>query len=80
MASKQGYAAELSKYLDKRIDIRMNGKRHIAGIVKGFDAFMNLVMDNAIEILAKNEKRELGTIIIRGNSIELWECLDKIIQ
>lgn len=48
MASKQGYAADLFKYMDKKIDIRLNGKRHVAGIVKGYDAFMNIVLDNAV--------------------------------
>lgn len=80
MASKQGYAADLSKYMDKRIDIRLNGNRHVAGVVKGYDVFMNLVMDNAIEIISKTAKKDLGTIMVRGNAIELWECLDKIVS
>jgi small nuclear ribonucleoprotein G len=50
MAAKQGYGAELSKYLDKRLDIRLNGDRKVAGILKGFDSFMNIVIDNAIEL------------------------------
>jgi small nuclear ribonucleoprotein G len=80
MASKQGYAADLSKYMDKRIDIRLNGNRHVAGVVKGYDVFMNLVMDNAIEIISKTAKKDLGTIVVRGNAVELWECLDKIVS
>ena len=80
MASKQGYAADLSKYMDKRIDIRLNGNRHVAGVVKGYDVFMNLVMDSAIEIISKTQKKDLGTIVVRGNAVELWECLDKVIS
>jgi len=36
--------------LDKRLDIRLNGDRKVAGILKGFDSFMNIVIDNAIEL------------------------------
>eukprot|EP00345_Euplotes_harpa_P016922 CAMPEP_0168340594 /NCGR_PEP_ID=MMETSP0213-20121227/14155_1 /TAXON_ID=151035 /ORGANISM="Euplotes harpa, Strain FSP1.4" /LENGTH=78 /DNA_ID=CAMNT_0008346857 /DNA_START=15 /DNA_END=251 /DNA_ORIENTATION=+ len=77
MASKQGYGADLAKYLDKRLDITLNLNRKVAGIMKGYDQFMNIVLDNSIEF-EKDKKRELGTIVIRGNSIILWECLDKI--
>jgi len=79
MAAKQGYAADLSKYMDKRLDIRLNSNRHVAGIMKGYDAFMNIVLDSAIEIISKTQKKELGTIVIRGNAVELWECLDKVL-
>jgi small nuclear ribonucleoprotein G len=78
MAGKQGYPADLSKFMDKRLDIRLNCNRHVAGIMKGYDAFMNLVLDNAIEIISKTQKKDLGIIVIRGSSVELWECLDKI--
>lgn len=78
MASKMGYGADLRKFLDKRLDIRLNANRHVAGILKGYDQFMNIVLDSSIEIISKEEKRDLGTIVIRGNSIVLWECLDKI--
>lgn len=40
-----GYGANLRKFLDKRIDIRLNANRHVAGVLKGFDDFMNLVLD-----------------------------------
>ena len=79
MASKQGYGADLRKFMDLRIDLRMNANRHIAGVLKGYDQFLNIVLDSAIEILSNNEKRDLGTIVIRGNSIVLWECLDKVV-
>jgi small nuclear ribonucleoprotein G len=86
MASKQGYGADLRKFMDLRVDLRLNGERRIAGKLKGYDQFMNIVLDEAIEILQnKNEKaggevkkRNLGTIVIRGQSIVLWENIDKV--
>ena len=73
-----GYGADLAKYLDKRLDITLNCKRKVAGILKGYDQFMNIVLDHSLEILVGNDTRELGTIVIRGNSIIMWNCLDKI--
>jgi small nuclear ribonucleoprotein G len=70
--------------MDLRVDLRLNAGRHVAGVLKGYDQFLNIVLDNAIEIRdGKNgpgseEKRELGTIVIRGNSVVMWENLDKV--
>lgn len=73
MASKQGYGADLRKFMDLRIDLRLNGERRIAGKLKGYDQFMNIVLDEAIQIIQKPgakqnevEKRNLGTIVVRG--------------
>ncbi|CDW88607.1 small nuclear ribonucleoprotein [Stylonychia lemnae] len=79
MASKQGYGADLRKFMDLRVDLRLNCNRHVAGVLKGYDQFLNIVLDNAIEIISKDEKRELGTVVIRGNSVILWENLDKVL-
>ena len=95
MASKQGYGADLKNYVDRRIQINLNGNRKLIGKLKGYDPFMNIVLENTIDI-SKNslnsakeeekfdkevkiqENQPLGTVMIRGNSIVYWECLDKI--
>ena len=95
MASKQGYGADLKNYIDRRIQINLNGNRKLIGKLKGYDPFMNIVLENTIDI-SKNasnsqneeqktdkdeknlENQPLGTVMIRGNSIVYWECLDKI--
>lgn len=77
MASKQGYGADLRKFMDLRVDLRMNGERRIAGIMKGYDQYMNIVLDEAIEITKPVTKtkenpadnRNLGMIVIRGASV-----------
>ena len=83
MASKQGYGADLRKFMDLRVDLRMNGDRRIAGIMKGYDQYMNIVLDEAIEIAKpastkEQSNRNLGMIVIRGASVQLWENLDKV--
>ena len=73
----------------------MNGNRKLIGKLKGYDPFMNIVLENTIDIskISANDQNEehktndiikpkenesLGTVMIRGNSIIYWECLDKI--
>ncbi|KAF4714978.1 hypothetical protein FOZ62_003307, partial [Perkinsus olseni] len=43
----------------------------------GYDQFMNLVLDNAVELVSRTEKKEIGMTVIRGNSVLMWECLDR---
>ena len=43
-----------------------------------FTPDMNLVLEDVEEVTQKDEKIPIGTIMMRGNSIVLWECLDKI--
>ena len=78
MASKQGYGPDLGKYMDKRLDIKLNANRRIVGVLRGYDQFMNLVLEDCNEVNQIEEKNSVGTVMIRGNSIVLWECLDKI--
>ena len=78
MASKQGYGADLRKFMDLRVDLRLNADRRIAGIMKGYDQYMNIVLDEAIEIAnptggnkgaEEKQNRNLGMIVIRGASV-----------
>ncbi|ETW62027.1 hypothetical protein PFMC_02127 [Plasmodium falciparum CAMP/Malaysia] len=57
--------------------IYLNGNRQVVGILRGYDTFMNLVLDNTMEI-KKDEQIDIGVVVIRGNSISYWECLDKV--
>lgn len=45
----------------------------ITGIIKGFDEFMNLVIEDAVEINVKDpsKRRELGMILLKGDNISL---------
>jgi len=77
MTSKQGYGPDLKKFMDRRLHVRLNSKRRITGIMIGYDHFMNVVLDHAQEHVGK-ETRPIGKVMIRGNSMIMWECLDKI--
>ncbi|CAK80790.1 unnamed protein product (macronuclear) [Paramecium tetraurelia] len=82
---KQGYQADLNKYFGKRLKIKLNAKRTIIGTVIGFDIFMNLDKEQKIKIICiqalsnvTDQLVDIGQAIVRGNSIIMWECLDKV--
>lgn len=58
--------------------VKLNGNRQITGILRGFDPFMNLVIDEAVEETRKGEKIPIGMVVTRGNSVVLIESLDRI--
>jgi len=64
---------ELKKFMDKKLSITLNANRHVTGVLRGFDQFMNIVLDQT-----KNDKdeSEMGMVVIRGASIILMECLE----
>ena len=68
--------------MDLRVDLRMNGDRRIAGIMKGYDQYMNIVLDEALEVTktkdGEEKNRNLGMIVLRGASVHLWENVDKV--
>ncbi|KAI4840009.1 hypothetical protein MKS88_001363 [Plasmodium brasilianum] len=74
---KAGPASDFRKFMEKRLQIYLNGNRLIVGVLRGYDTFMNLVLDNTVEI-KKEEQIDIGVVVIRGNSISYWECLDKV--
>lgn len=66
--------------MEKRLAIRLVGKRRVNGYLRGYDQFMNLVLDDAVEEVSKTEKHDIGTIVLRGNSIENFELMEREAQ
>jgi len=69
---------ELKKYLDKRIEVQLNGSRKVMGTLRGYDVFLNIVLDEATEARPNGEKVRIGMCVIRGNSVVMLEALDRI--
>lgn len=77
-APKKNNIFDLSKYLNKKLIVRLPRQREVTGELKGFDPLMSLVLDNAEETSQPAEgilptslpkTRNLGTVIIRGRTI-----------
>jgi len=64
--------------MDKNLTIKLNGNRKVVGILRGYDQFMNLVIDNTLEEVSQHERNEIGMVVIRGNSVVMIEPLEKI--
>ncbi|KAJ3071013.1 hypothetical protein HDU98_005937 [Podochytrium sp. JEL0797] len=72
-------APELKKYMDKRVFMELNGNRKVSGVLRGFDPFMNVVLEDATEEVSATDRQDIGMIVIRGNSIIVMEALEKIV-
>ncbi|KAL1958053.1 hypothetical protein VTO42DRAFT_5265 [Malbranchea cinnamomea] len=69
---------ELKKYMEKRLFVQLNGNRKVIGVLRGYDVFMNIVLDEAVEEKNGGEKVNLGMVVIRGNSVVMLEALERI--
>ncbi|KAA3465078.1 putative small nuclear ribonucleoprotein G [Gossypium australe] len=56
---------------------KLNANRLVVGTLRGFDQFMNLVVDNTVEVNG-NEKTDIGMVVIRGNSVVTVEALEPV--
>ena len=81
---------DLKKYMDKICYVQLNGNRKLIGRLRGFDVFMNLVMEDCLEevsvpnaqkqntpMVVAQARKPIGTIMVRGNSVEVIEPLDQ---
>ncbi len=58
----------LSENLGKTVLVKLRGNRLLRGSLRSFDQHLNIVLDNAEEVLENGTKR-LGTVIIRGENV-----------
>ncbi|XP_025043540.1 small nuclear ribonucleoprotein G isoform X2 [Pelodiscus sinensis] len=58
--------------------VKLNGGRHVQGILRGFDPFMNLVIDECVEMAQGGQQNNIGMVVIRGNSIIMLEALERV--
>ncbi|KAI5806936.1 small nuclear ribonucleoprotein E [Geopyxis carbonaria] len=68
--------ATVQIWLYEQLAIRIEGK------IRGFDEFMNLVVDDAIEVKMKTKnteesRRELGQILLKGDNVALIQNLSE---
>lgn len=60
----------LDRSLNKAILIRLKGQRELRGVLKSFDVHMNLYIEMAEELTAKEGRpSNLGSILVRGDNV-----------
>ncbi|XP_071513040.1 uncharacterized protein SNRPG isoform X1 [Panulirus ornatus] len=69
---------DFTPYMDKRVMTKLNGGRVVEGTLRGFDPFMNLVVDDGVEVRKTGDRVRIGVVVIRGSSIIMLESLDRI--
>ncbi|KAK3364416.1 hypothetical protein B0T25DRAFT_63730 [Lasiosphaeria hispida] len=71
---------DLKKYMDARVTVKFNGGREVTGVLKGYDALMNLVLDEVEEALRDDEgnetTRSLGLVVVRGTLLVVISPVD----
>lgn len=59
------------RYMDKRLLLQLNGNRRVTGVLRGYDPFMNIVLDDAVEEVSATEKNHIGMVVsISRSSID----------
>ena len=63
---------ELKRFQDKRVSVNIQGGRKVQGTLRGYDLFLNLVIDSAVEFVrtpdsssagAWHEGPQIGTVV-----------------
>lgn len=49
--------------MDKKLFINLQGGRKISGVLRGFDIFLNLVIDDAVEETIAAQKHSIGQVV-----------------
>lgn len=69
---------DLKKYMDKLLTIKVNGDRRVNGVLRGYDQFLNLVLEDATEELRDGRKISIGMIVLRGNGIVQLQSQERL--
>lgn len=54
---------ESVEFMDRRLYLHLQGGRELSGVLRGFDMFLNLVMDNAFEELGGGVRKPCGMVV-----------------
>jgi small nuclear ribonucleoprotein len=57
--------------LGKVVLVELKGGRSVRGKLYSFDQHMNLVLEDAEDVVSSNNVKKIGTIIVRGDNVIL---------
>ena len=61
-----------------QVSLKINGGRQVEGVLRGYDPFMNLVLDEGTEVAKTGQRTEIGMVVIRGNSVVMIDAKDRL--
>ena len=59
----------LNDILDESVLVRLKGSREFRGVLQGYDVHMNLMLEDAEELIDGEAARKIGTVIVRGDNV-----------
>ncbi|VDK89155.1 unnamed protein product [Dibothriocephalus latus] len=58
--------------------LKLNGNREVIGLLRGFDPFMNIVLEECVEVTKSGQQVGIDTVVVRGNSVNVVEILERV--
>jgi len=52
-----------TQFMDKKLFVHLQGGRKVSGVLRGYDLFLNLVIDDAVEESTPAQKHPIGTVV-----------------
>ena len=49
--------------MDKNLKIKLNGNRNVQGVLRGFDQFMNITLEDTLELVSSTESNKIGMVV-----------------
>ncbi len=69
---------KVQKLIGSKVLVEMKGDQAVLeGVLKSSDDYMNLHLDESVEIVDGERKRSLGSVVLRGNNIILIVPVDE---
>ena len=61
----------LERSIDQSVLVKLKGGRGLRGKLKGFDQHMNLILEEAEELVEveSDQSKPLGTVVVRGDNV-----------
>mmetsp|Transcript_10978 Transcript_10978/g.23500 ORF Transcript_10978/g.23500 Transcript_10978/m.23500 type:complete len:80 (-) Transcript_10978:325-564(-) len=73
------YLPEMKRLMEKRVSVSLNANREVTGTLRGYDQFMNIVLEDAEQVLPGGAPPvALGTVFVRGNSIVVLDVRERV--
>lgn len=68
--------------MDKKLSIKLNAGRAVTGVLRGFDPFMNLVLDESVEECKDGQRNNIGMVVRRSLAIthHIYNLLQKTLS
>ncbi|XP_033039592.1 small nuclear ribonucleoprotein G-like [Trachypithecus francoisi] len=61
---RKAHTPQLKKFMNKKLSLKLNGGRHVQEILWRFDPFMNLVIDECVEMATSGQQNNNGMVVI----------------